>query len=54
MLARHIPDLSAPIYYLCVPAGMVTVMRSLLNGAWVDDDDIRTEPREGSALSAPF
>ncbi|NYG17199.1 FAD-dependent oxidoreductase [Arthrobacter psychrochitiniphilus] len=47
MLARHIQDLSAPIYYLCGPARMVTAMRSLLNGAGVDDDDIRTEEFTG-------
>ncbi|WP_207345074.1 FAD-dependent oxidoreductase [Arthrobacter sp. E3] len=47
MIARHVEDLSAPIYYLCGPAGMVTAMRSLLNGAGVDDDDIRTEEFTG-------
>ena len=47
MLARHIEGLAAPIYYLCGPAGMVTAMRSLLNSAGVDDDDIRTEEFTG-------
>ena len=47
MLARHIEDLTTPIYYLCGPAGMVTAMRTLLNNAGVDDDDIRTEEFTG-------
>ena len=47
MIARHIEDLKEPIYYLCGPAGMVTAMRTLLNAAGVDDDDIRTEEFTG-------
>jgi ferredoxin-NADP reductase len=47
MLERHVEDLTAPIYYLCGPAGMVTAMRGVLNGAGVDDDDIRTEEFTG-------
>ncbi|MCB5292052.1 FAD-dependent oxidoreductase [Arthrobacter sp. SO3] len=47
MIARYVEDLTVPIYYLCGPAGMVTAMRSLLNGAGVDDDDIRTEEFTG-------
>ena len=47
MLSLYVHDLSAPIYYLSGPAGMVTAMRSLLNGAGVDDDDIRTEEFTG-------
>jgi ferredoxin-NADP reductase len=47
MLERYIDDLTAPIYYLCGPAGMVTAMRGVLNGAGVDDDDIRTEEFTG-------
>ncbi|MEO7015643.1 MAG: FAD-dependent oxidoreductase [Leifsonia sp.] len=43
MIARYIDDLTTPIYYLCGPAGMVT----LLNTAGVDDDDIRTEEFTG-------
>lgn len=47
MVSRYVDDLSAPIYYLSGPAKMVTAMRSLLNEAGVDDDDIRTEEFTG-------
>ncbi len=43
MISEYVEDLTVPIYYLCGPVGMVKVMRSLLKGAGVDDDDIRTE-----------
>lgn len=47
MLSRYVSDLAAPIYYLCGPAGMVSAMRTMLNAAGVDDDDIRTEEFTG-------
>lgn len=47
MIARYVDDLTTPIYYLCGPGGMVTAMRTLLNAAGVDDDDIRTEEFTG-------
>jgi ferredoxin-NADP reductase len=47
MLSRYVKDLTTPIYYLCGPAGLVTAMRSVLNSAGVDDDDIRTEEFTG-------
>jgi ferredoxin-NADP reductase len=47
MIGRYLTDLTTPIYYLCGPAGMVTAMRTLLNGAGIDDDDIRTEEFTG-------
>lgn len=47
MLSRHLDDLTAPIYYLSGPAGMVRAMRTLLNDAGVDDDEIRTEEFTG-------
>ena len=47
MLTKYVQDLTAPIYYLCGPAGLVTAMRSVLNSAGVDDDDIRTEEFTG-------
>lgn len=47
MISRYVEDLSTPIYYLCGPAGLVRAMRGLLNGAGVDDDDIRTEEFTG-------
>lgn len=47
MLSRYLDDLTTPIYYLCGPPGMVKAMRTLLNAAGVDDDDIRTEEFTG-------
>ena len=47
MLARHLKDVTVPIYYLCGPAGMVAAMRMLLNATGVDDDDTRTEDFTG-------
>ncbi len=47
MVAKYVKDLKAPIYYLCGPPGMVAAMRTLLNDAGVDDDDIRTEEFTG-------
>ena len=35
--------LSAPIFYVAGPPGMVEAMRQTLNGAGIDDDDIRSE-----------
>lgn len=43
LLAESVPDLAAPLYYLCGPAGMVRGMRGVLAEAGVNDDDIRTE-----------
>ena len=36
-------ELPAPIYYLAGPPAMVEAVRTTLNGAGVDDDDIRSE-----------
>jgi len=47
LLRRHIPDLSAPIYYLSGPEGMVKAMRQLLVGMNVNEDNIRTEEFAG-------
>jgi ferredoxin-NADP reductase len=47
MLTKYVDDLTAPIYYLCGPAGLVGAMRAVLNDAGVDDDDIRTEEFPG-------
>ncbi|MCC7081904.1 MAG: FAD-dependent oxidoreductase [Burkholderiales bacterium] len=47
MLARHVSDLKAPIYYLCGPAAMVAAMRKLLDEAGVDEDNTRTEEFSG-------
>ncbi len=47
LLSSFIDDLSAPIYYLCGPAGMVGAMREILIGAKVDEDNIRSEDFTG-------
>lgn len=38
---------SEPIYYMAGPAGMVAGLRTMLNEAGIDDDDIRTEEFTG-------
>lgn len=47
MLSRYVKDLSEPIYYLSGPGPMVKAMRTMLDGAGVDSDDIRTEEFTG-------
>lgn len=47
MLARNLPSLPGPIYYLAGPPAMVAAMRQLLTAAGVDEDDIRTEEFSG-------
>lgn len=47
MLSRYVTELSGPIYYLCGPGPMVKAMRTLLDGAGVDSDDVRTEEFTG-------
>jgi ferredoxin-NADP reductase len=47
MLARHLPGLQGPIYYIAGPPAMVMAMRQMLSGAGVDEDDIRTEEFAG-------
>lgn len=47
MVRRTLDALTGPIYYTAGPAAMVTAMREMLNGAGVDDDDIRTEEFAG-------
>jgi ferredoxin-NADP reductase len=43
MLARHLDQNVAPIYYLTGPPAMVAGLRSMLVASGVDEDDIRTE-----------
>lgn len=43
LLAEHIPDPTAALYYLCGPATMVVALRKVLAEAGVDDDDIYAE-----------
>ncbi|MBP6018275.1 MAG: FAD-dependent oxidoreductase [Burkholderiaceae bacterium] len=47
MLSKYISDLTQPIYYISGPQGMVTALRTMLNDAGVDDDNIRTEEFSG-------
>lgn len=47
MLARFVPDLAAPIYYIAGPPAMVTAMKQTLVGARVDEDDVRAEDFAG-------
>jgi ferredoxin-NADP reductase len=42
-LEKWIGDLKSPIYYVAGPPSMVSGVRLMLNGAGVDDDDIRAE-----------
>ena len=43
LLARSLPGLQGPIYYVAGPPAMVTAMRDMLVHAHVDEDDVRTE-----------
>ncbi len=47
MIAKFVKDVSAPIYYIVGPPGMVTAMRNVLGQAAVNDDDMRTEEFTG-------
>lgn len=47
MLSRHLGDLTAPIYYIAGPAGMVHALRVMLVALGIDEDDIRTEEFTG-------
>jgi ferredoxin-NADP reductase len=47
MLLKYIGDLALPIYYVAGPQSMVHAMREILNGAGVNDDNIRTEEFTG-------
>ncbi len=47
LLARHLPKIQGPIYYIAGPPGMVASLREVLAAAGVDEDDIRTEEFSG-------
>lgn len=47
MLARHVSDVRAPVYYLAGPAGMVDATRKMLLGLGVAGKDIRFEEFTG-------
>jgi ferredoxin-NADP reductase len=43
MLARHLPDLKSPVYYLAGPPGMAMGMQVLLDRLGIADRDVRGE-----------
>ena len=47
MLVRHLKDAASPIYYIAGPPAMVKGLRTMVNQAGIDDDDIRTEEFDG-------
>jgi ferredoxin-NADP reductase len=47
MLAKHLPDMYSPIYYLSGPEPMVAAMRQMLREAHVNEDNIRSEEFPG-------
>ena len=47
LLARHIPDLHGPIYYVAGPPAMVNEMKTTLSNAGINEDDIRAEDFAG-------
>jgi ferredoxin-NADP reductase len=47
MIARFVPDMAAPIYYIAGPPAMVAAMKETLTAAGMNDDDIRSEDFAG-------
>jgi ferredoxin-NADP reductase len=47
MLAKHVPDLKKPIYYLAGPSGMVEALKALLLQRGVSRDNVRFETFSG-------
>jgi Na+-transporting NADH:ubiquinone oxidoreductase subunit NqrF len=47
MLARHLEGVHAPTYYIAGPPSIVSGLHAMLNGAGIDDDDIRLEEFTG-------
>jgi ferredoxin-NADP reductase len=47
MLSKWVPDLSAPIYYIAGPPGMVTGVRRMLIDSGIGEEDIRAEEFSG-------
>jgi ferredoxin-NADP reductase len=43
LLARFLPELHGPVYYVSGPSGLVTGMTNLLSHCGVSEDDIKTE-----------
>ena len=47
MVARHVPDLKRPVYYLAGPPGMVEALKKLLLDRGVSRDNVRFEEFTG-------
>jgi hypothetical protein len=47
MLARLVPNVTAPIYYIAWPSPMVTAVKETLISAGVNGDDIRSDDLAG-------
>ena len=47
MLAKHVADLSAPVYYIAGPRPMVAAVKTMLDEAGVKPEDIRAEEFAG-------
>lgn len=43
LLAEHVPDVSAPIYYFAGPPGMTMAVQGMLKDLGVGEDDMRSE-----------
>jgi len=43
LLAEHLPDLRAPVYYFAGPPGMTMAMQGMLTELGVPEDDMRSE-----------
>ena len=47
MLARHVPDLKKPTYYLAGPPSMVEALKTLLLQRGISRDNVRFEAFSG-------
>ena len=43
LLAEHVPDLRAPVYYFAGPPGMTMAVQGMLSALGVSEDDMRSE-----------
>jgi len=43
LLAEHLPDLRAPVYYFAGPPGMTMAMQGMLTDLGISADDMRSE-----------
>jgi ferredoxin-NADP reductase len=43
LLAEHVPDLRAPVYYFAGPPGMTMAVQGMLKELGVSEDDMRSE-----------